>query len=144
MVVVIGAVFYFSKQQTTAPTLDGSPTASPAPRPTPEVTAVLTPGTARIPQTFTISFLSGGSLSADVLTIKAGDTVTFVNRDSKPHWPVTGIHPTHNICPGFDARRGLNTGESYSRAFTEAKTCPFHDHLDPNVSAVKGQIIVTP
>lgn len=71
--------------------------------------------------------------------IKIGTTVTFVNKDTVPRWPASGMHPTHQLCPGFDSRNGIAPGESYSFKFMEAKTCPFHDHLYPKM---RGSITV--
>src|SRR3972149_5818942 len=56
------------------------------------------------------------------LTIKAGETVTFVNKDTKAHWPASAMHPTHLLYPEsggcigskFDACRGLNQDENFS------------------------------
>ncbi len=83
----------------------------------------------------------GNSFSPDTITIKKGDTVLFRNNDVKVYIPASGPHPTHDICPGFDARNTVQPGQAYSYVFTEAKTCPFHDHLNPGV---KGKIIVQP
>ncbi len=73
------------------------------------------------------------------ITIAPGTKVIFINMDDNLHWPASGIHPTHQICPGFDALKGLAKNETYTFTFTEAKTCPFHDHLNP---ALQGKIIV--
>jgi len=73
------------------------------------------------------------------LIIKKGDKVEFVNKDSRKRWPASGVHPTHLICRGFDSLEGIGAGATYSFTFNEAKTCPFHDHLFPNLF---GKIIV--
>lgn len=73
------------------------------------------------------------------LMIAKGDTVEFVNKDEMPRWPASGIHPTHEICRGFDSLRGIAPGETYSFTFTEAKDCPMHDHLN---AALRGRISV--
>ena len=65
------------------------------------------------------------------LTINKGDTVKFTNNDSQPHWPASNPHPVHTDLAGFDARKGLQQGESYSFAFTQTGTFGFHDHLNP-------------
>lgn len=83
--------------------------------------------------------ITAAGFSPSTLRIKANTTVTFINRDSAPHWPASGVHPTHQICPGFDALKGLATGETYSFTFTEVKTCPMHDHLNPSIT---GSIVV--
>lgn len=91
------------------------------------------------PQTVTVQVTDSG-FDKTALAIKEGDTVTFVNNSSSKVWPASDVHPTHTVCPGFDAKKGLATGESYSYTFTEAMVCPFHDHLN---ASQKGTITVT-
>lgn len=82
-----------------------------------------------------------------ILTIDAGDTVTFVNREARPSWPASTVHPTHTIYPegggclgsAFDACRGLREGESYSFTFDIEGSWDYHDHLRPSLV---GTIIV--
>jgi len=83
--------------------------------------------------------ITAAGFSPPKFEVKASTTVTFTNRDSEPHWPASGAHPTHEICPGFDSLKGLATGESYSFTFKEVKTCPMHDHLN---SSITGSIVV--
>lgn len=78
--------------------------------------------------------ITPGGFAPAALKIKAGAKVNFINRDSAPHWPASGTHPTHEICPGFDALKGLAKDEVYSFTFTEVKTCPVHDHLNPSLT----------
>jgi len=85
-----------------------------------------------------VEITSAGFAPAE-LEVKIGTTVHFTNRDSQLHWPASGVHPAHDLCPGFDSLKGLSTGESYSFTFNEAKTCPMHDHLNP---ALRGKIEV--
>lgn len=78
------------------------------------------------------------------LTIKAGETVTFVNKDAALHWPASGQHPTHTDYPAgggcigsaFDACGGLRQGESYSFTFGERGAWSFHDHLNSGLAGV--------
>ena len=72
-----------------------------------------------------------GVFNPSSLKVLVGAKVTFVNKGSKEVWPASGRHPTHEICPGFDALRGLKMGESYTYAFPKAAECPFHNHLAP-------------
>ena len=46
------------------------------------------------------------------ITIKVGDTVTFVNKDSAQHWPASNIHPTHQTYPGSDIKKCGTSEES--------------------------------
>lgn len=85
-----------------------------------------------------VEITEGGFFPAE-LTISAGTTVLFINKDKAPRWPASGVHPTHEICKGFDAGKPLASGETYSYTFKEVKVCPMHDHLNPGT---KGQITV--
>jgi len=110
-----------------------APSPAPAPAPTP------TPQPASSPVTYTVSMTSAG-FSPENLTIKVGDTVVFQNNDTRSRWPASAVHPTHQICPGFDALRMVPPTDSYSYTFTAAKECPHHDHLIPSL---KGKITVS-
>ncbi|MEK7151658.1 MAG: hypothetical protein AAB784_03025 [Patescibacteria group bacterium] len=85
------------------------------------------------PKTVNIVF-NNGVATPDIVTVKVGDSVKFVNNDSSLRWPASGPHPAHTICPGFDSLRGLKTGESYTFTFKEIKACPWHDHLKPSIN----------
>lgn len=85
-----------------------------------------------------VEITKDGFLPAD-LTISVGTTVIFINKDTVPHWPASGVHPTHEICKGFDALAPVASGGTYSHTFNEVKVCPMHDHLNPSI---KGKIMV--
>lgn len=108
--------------------------------PAPTMKVIATPSAIPKSQTVTVTFANGTAMPANV-TIRVGDTVKFVNNDNVARWPASGVHPTHQICPGLNSLRGLNTAESYSFTFREAKTCPWHDHLQPSIN---GKIEITP
>lgn len=88
--------------------------------------------------------------SPKTITIKAGEAVIFVNKDTKKHWPASNLHPTHQTYPGssiekcgtaaeeniFDSCRGLQPEESYSFTFDHQGRWPYHDHLDVRLSGV--------
>lgn len=82
-------------------------------------------------ETVTINVDETGFAPSEV-TIVAGDTVTFVNNGQGKHWPASDVHPTHQLLPEFDAKRGLETGETYSFTFTKAGSWTMHDHLQPS------------
>ncbi len=73
------------------------------------------------------------------VTIPVGTTVTFTNNGQALHWPASDPHPVHTGLAGFDAKRGLATGETYSYTFTKAGTFGMHDHLN---ASLKGSIVV--
>ncbi len=82
--------------------------------------------------------------SPNPLTVKKGETVTFVNESASPFWPASAMHPTHKVYPGsdigkcgtaeafkiFDACRGVPVGESWSFTFNEVGSWNYHDHLN--------------
>ncbi len=94
----------------------------------------------------TVEITSSG-FSPSTLTINAGDTVTFVNKDSRPHWPASAVHPTHTVYPEsggcigskFDACKGLAQDETFSFKFDQKGTWKYHDHLNPGLT---GTIVV--
>lgn len=112
-------------------------TVTPFPLPAPKED-VVAKTLATTPKAQTVS-MTAGSFSPSTLTITKGTTVTFLNNDTKAWWPASGVHPTHQLCPGFDALGPVAPGEKYSFTFVQAKTCPMHDHLSPGV---RGTIIV--
>lgn len=104
----------------------------------PVLTVSGTPGVSPSPTTssvanegVTISMTDTG-FSPSKITIPAGTTVTFTNNGQALHWPASAVHPTHQLLPGFNAKRGLSTGESYAFTFTKAGDWPIHDHLNPS------------
>ena len=61
------------------------------------------------------------------LTVPAGTTVTWVNQDDDPH--------TVTASSGQFSSRGLDTGESFSRRFTEPGTYLYFCALHPLMTA---------
>ncbi|MBI4021854.1 MAG: cupredoxin domain-containing protein [Candidatus Andersenbacteria bacterium] len=83
----------------------------------------------------TISMKDTG-FSPATLSVAAGTTVVFVNDGQALHQPASAIHPTHELLPGFDSKRGIATGDRYSYTFSEAGNWKYHDHLNPQVTGV--------
>jgi len=98
------------------------------------------------------------------LTISKGETVTWINNDTKEHWPASAVHPTHTVYPGadydaegsyagslacvsegqpkkgaFDPCKPLAPGESWSFTFNEIGSWSYHDHI---VNGLFGKIVV--
>jgi plastocyanin len=114
--------------------------------PTPTASAMAaTPTPARTmapaPRAHTVRLTASG-VSPKALTIRAGDSVTFSNDSGPDFWVASDPHPSHGLCAGFDARRGLKQGDSYTLAFTTRATCSYHNHLDAANSSQRGTIIV--
>lgn len=101
------------------------------------VSPVSAPETAPV-STATIAMDETG-FEPKTITVKSGTAVTFVNNGQAPHWPASALHPTHQVLPGFDALRGLATGESYTYTFKQVGSWNYHDHLNLEFS---GTVIV--
>ena len=69
------------------------------------------------------------------VTIERGDTVVFANESAEDMWPASDVHPTHELYPGFDARRGVASGRSWSYTFERPGRWTYHDHLSPETTA---------
>ena len=139
--VFVTVIFVLNRRLVVYPVTTTTPTASPATTPVPTA-PVEKPAPTTISKTFEV-IISPNGLSQSTLSIKIGNTVTFTNADTVLHWPASGMHPTHQICPGFDSLRGLKQGEKYSFTFEKAAVCPFHDHLNAGNPAYRGSITVT-
>ena len=91
----------------------------------------------------TITITAAG-VSAKSVTVPVGQTVTFVNNDSRAHEMASDPHPQHGSCPSMEAGLGtIAAGQTkVTHAFANAGTCGYHDHQDASNSALLGTIIV--
>src|SRR3989344_5226809 len=98
------------------------------------------PTAARQPQVHQVTITAEGFLPRE-LEIRKGDTVVWTNTASKPSWPASAMHPTHDVYPekggciasAFDACKGLAEGESFKFQFNQIGTWKYHDHLNTSV-----------
>lgn len=65
------------------------------------------------------------------ISIRKGDTVTFVSETGKEFWPASDIHPTHGTYPEFDPQKPIVPGKSWSFIFEKTGKWKYHDHLNP-------------
>lgn len=70
-----------------------------------------------------------------VLHVEPYDTVTFVNRDIRPHWPVAGDLDGKRACEEFGQGRELIQNEGYAIVFREENECAFSDKLSETFTA---------
>jgi plastocyanin len=118
---------------TTPPVTTGSPTPSPTPNQTPATS-------------HTVEYTDQG-FNPSTITIKKGETVTWVNHGSDDMWVASNPHPIHNGYPEsggcinsvFDACAGFGSGKSYSFTFTTVGKWGYHNHLSP---ADHGTVVV--
>ena len=121
---------------------DSDEVAGTTPTPSASVTLSPTPVVSKIaPRRWDVTITASG-VSPKLLTIRAGDSVRFRNDSAVAVWPASDPHPTHTGCSGFDARRGLQQGETYTLSFPTAKTCSYHNHLSPFDALYQGTITI--
>ena len=109
---------------------DGGPSTNPTPNPGPPVA------------TTTITITASG-VSPQRITVPVGSRVTFINNDSRPHEMNSDPHPTHGDCPPIDDVGFIAVGQTkLTGNMTVTRTCGFHDHNQPTVASLTGQIIV--
>jgi plastocyanin len=91
--------------------------------------------------TFTIG--ANGAISPAQVTIAVGQSVTFVNNDSRTHDMESDPHPTHTNCPSIANVNILSPGQTkLTFGFAGTGTCGFHDHNNPDSGSLKGTIVI--
>lgn len=92
--------------------------------------------------TTTITITAAG-VSPQRITVAPGARVTFINNDSRPHEMNSDPHPTHGECPPIDDVGFIAPGQQkLTGNLTVTRTCGFHDHNQPDVTSLHGQIVV--
>ena len=87
--------------------------------------------------------IANGRVTPSSVTIKVGQSVTFVNNDGRGRNISSNPHPDHNECPAINAVANLTNGQTkLTNALTTARTCGFHDHDDPDNGNMKGSIVI--
>jgi plastocyanin len=95
------------------------------------------------PSGATITITSAGVVSPSSVTINNGESVTFVNSDSRVHEMASDPHPAHTDCPPINALGTLQPGQSrLTNAMTTSRTCGFHDHLNDSNPNLRGTIVI--
>ena len=92
----------------------------------------------------TITIGANGAVSPSSVTISVGQGVTFVNNHNRSHDMSSDPHPDHTDCFAMNTIGRVSPGQTKASTtgFTQARTCGFHDHDDPDNRALKGSITV--
>ncbi len=148
VIIAVLGVFVLTKRTTTAPTNDsietGAPSDTTEPTTPPAGTPTPTPSpadTSTATQGMTVTYGPKG-FDPKSITIKSGETVTFVNESESGMWVASSKHPTHadypektdKDCLGstFDECVSVGTGGSYSFTFKKTGTWNYHNHVAPS------------
>lgn len=84
--------------------------------------------------------ISKAGFTPEVILVKKGTSVTWINKDSLPHQVTTDPYPTNDGLPGFDSGEPLMTRDSYTFTFEKVGKFTYHDNLNPR--SFQGTIIV--
>ena len=95
------------------------------------------------PNGATITMTSNG-VSPATVTIAVGQTVTFINNDTRSHEMASNPHPQHGSCPSMENGLGvIAAGQTkVTHNFANSGTCGYHDHQDDTNTRFQGTIIV--
>jgi plastocyanin len=86
--------------------------------------------------------ISSSGVNPSQVTVSVGQSVRFVNNDSRARDISSDPHPAHTACPSLN-RGVISAGQTRdSNGFGNAGTCTYHDHNDPDNNAVKGRITI--
>jgi plastocyanin len=96
-------------------------------------------GTAPVGATITIS--SSGVTNNNV-SVSVGQSVMFVNNDTKAHNMNSDPHPVHTDCPALNVGSIAPGASATSGALTTARSCGYHDHNDASNPAFHGTVVV--
>lgn len=88
----------------------------------------------------TVVTLSDSGFAPQTVSVKAGDTITFVNESSGQMWVASDPHPVHTLLSGFDELTSVGKGGTYEYTFAKVGTWTYHNHVNPSV---KGTVKVT-
>lgn len=100
-------------------------------------------GNGQGPSGATISIGANGAVSPSTVSITTGQSVTFINNDTRPHEIASDPHPSHTACPSINALQSLVAGQTrLTNSFPATGSCGFHDHNNPDTAALKGTITV--
>jgi plastocyanin len=91
----------------------------------------------------TITIGTNATVSPSQVTIAVGQSVTFMNSDTRSHDMESDPHPVHTDCPSMANVGLLQPGQSKtSFGFAAAGSCGFHDHNNSESSGLKGRIVI--
>ena len=93
------------------------------------------------PSGATITIRAGGTVDPKTVTIAVGQSVTFINADTRSHEMDSDPHPEHTNCPPINAVGLIQPGQTkLTNAFSTAVSCGFHDHADSANTGLQGRI----
>jgi plastocyanin len=91
----------------------------------------------------TMTINANGVLTPSSVTIRSGESVSFVNNHTGDHQMSSDPHPDHTNCPAINAVPTLRNGQSgQTNALTTPRSCGVHDHLNDTNLNLRGTIVI--
>lgn len=91
----------------------------------------------------TVTIRAGGTVDPKEVRVDIGQSVRFVNEDSRAHQIQSNPHGAHTDCPSINSVTTLQPGESRTTgAFSAERACGYHDHMQPDTESLRGTIRV--
>ena len=75
--------------------------------------------------------ITGSGFVPQTIRVKKGESIQWVNADTKPHQVVSDPYPSGDTLPDLNSSEPLTEGESYTRTFDQTGTFTYHDQLNP-------------
>lgn len=139
LAILAGGIFLLNSKNTYTPQSNPSPTNTQREQisQTPSVTSAPALSPSQQQAQNTITYTSSG-FSPATLTVKAGTTVTWINKSGADFSLDSNPHPVHTDYPPLNIGVIAN-GQSSSLTFDKPGTYGYHNHLNPSDT---GEIIV--
>jgi plastocyanin len=91
----------------------------------------------------TITIGTNSAVSPSQVSIAVGQSVTFVNNDTRSHDMESDPHPAHTDCPSIANVGLLQPGQSKTTfGFSGSGSCGFHDHNNSESAGLRGRIVI--
>jgi len=91
----------------------------------------------------TITIGTNSAVSPSQVSIAVGQSVTFVNNDTRSHDMESDPHPAHTDCPSIASVGLLQPGQSKTTfGFSGSGSCGFHDHNNSESAGLRGRIVI--
>ncbi len=87
--------------------------------------------------------LSANGIDNATPSVQLGERLRVTNNDTRSHQVMTTPHLQHTDCPALNDIGALAPGQSGTSApLTTARGCGFHDHMNPDDTKFRGQVLV--
>lgn len=130
-VLVLAGWYFMGSKKYATPKAPAAVSQTPAPATVESPTSSATNGAVVKEDQNAVQISSSGFLPKDI-TVKVGESVTWVNEDTVDHAVNSIVHPTHLVYPPLNLGV-VKPADKKSLTFPTAGTYKYHDHLNPSL-----------